>query len=100
MQGVELTEVGNQEWKSLKQKQGEPATEPEKVVMLMASDVEGATPLEVEGGTKSGQWWWAMCLTSSMDKLEEEGAWGWGPVVDKFIIWEFRLTGLAGSGDC
>ena len=54
MQGVELTEVGSQEWKSLKQKQGEPATEPEKVMMLTASDVEGAAPLEVEGGTKVG----------------------------------------------
>ena len=29
-------------------------TEPEKVMMLMASDVEGAAPLEVEGGTKVG----------------------------------------------
>ena len=42
--------------KESKEKQGEPATEPEKVVMLTASDVEGAAPLEVEGGAKSGRW--------------------------------------------
>ena len=55
---MELMEVGSQEPKNLKQKkkQGEPATEPEKVVMLTASDVEGAAPLEVEGGAKSGRW--------------------------------------------
>ena len=56
MQGVESTEVGNRGLKNLEQKrkQGEPVTEPEKVMMLMASDMEGTAPLEVEGGTKSG----------------------------------------------
>ena len=54
MQGVEVMEVGNQESKNLEKKQGEPATEPEKMMMLTASDVEGAAPLEVEGGAKSG----------------------------------------------
>ena len=58
MRGVEVMEEGSQALKNLKQKkkQGEPATEPEKVVMLTASDVEGAAPPEVEGGAKSGRW--------------------------------------------
>ena len=58
MQGVESTEEGSQESKNLKQekKRREPVTEPEKVMMLTASDVEGAAPLEVEGGAKSGRW--------------------------------------------
>ena len=49
-------EAESQELKKLKEKQGEPVTEPEKVMMLTASDVEGAAPLEVEGGAKSGRW--------------------------------------------
>ena len=48
-------EAESQELKKLKEKQGEPVTEPEKVMMLMTSDVEGAAPLEGEGGAKSGR---------------------------------------------
>ena len=51
---MESMEAGSQALRSLKRKQQEPMTKPEKMLMLMASDVEGAAPLEVEGGAKSG----------------------------------------------
>ena len=50
-------EVGNQVSKNLKKKQWEPVPGPKKMMIMMVSDMEGAAPLKVEGGAKSGQWW-------------------------------------------